>query len=132
MSGDRVELVVPAKGEYAKVVRMTAASIASRMGMSVDDVEDVRMAVEEAFVHAVDGGPRADSIRFAFEVSEERLRITVCVGQDGGVLDEDAERRASLSAFILDSVCDEHEFVTEHDGTRWLRIDKRAKAVDAR
>ena len=32
---------------------MTAAELASRIGMSIDDVDDVRIAVEEAFVLAV-------------------------------------------------------------------------------
>jgi serine/threonine-protein kinase RsbW len=50
MASDTVNLRVPAKGEYAKLVRMTAAALSSRMGMNYDQVDDVRMAAEEAFV----------------------------------------------------------------------------------
>ena len=62
---DRITLTVPSRSEYARTVRMTAAALASRMGMSFDDVEDVRMAAEEAFVYAADslrrGRPCIDS-----------------------------------------------------------------------
>ena len=50
---DHVKLTVPARDEFARTVRMTAAALAGRMGMSLDDVDDVRIAVEEAFVFAV-------------------------------------------------------------------------------
>lgn len=131
MTGDRVELTVPARGEYAKAVRMTASALASRMGMSFDDVEDVRMAVDEAFVHAVDGIGESGDVTFTFALSDDTLGIAVCVGTGERELDPDAESRASLAGFILDSVCDHHEFVSEESGARWLRITKQAKAVHA-
>lgn len=130
MTGDRVGLSVPAKGEYAKVVRMTAAAIATRMGMSYDDVEDVRMAVEEAFIYAVDGMGEAEEVPVTFLTQDDTLRITVGVGFDVGGSDEENERRASLAQFILDSVCDHYEFDSDADGARWLRMAKTVKAGD--
>ena len=40
MATDRITLTVPAKSEYAKTVRMTAAALVSRMGMNFDEVDD--------------------------------------------------------------------------------------------
>lgn len=131
MTGDRVVLTVPAKSEFAKVVRMTSAALASRMGMSFDDVEDVRMAVEEAFVYAVHGSVDGGDVSLVFGVASDSLEISVCVGAGTEPPGEDAERRASLATFILDSVCDRYEFTSEENGTRWLKIVKQAKAVDA-
>ena len=45
-------LEVPPLPRYARVVRMTAANLAVIAGMNVDEVDDVRMAAEEAFVYA--------------------------------------------------------------------------------
>lgn len=131
MTGDQVGLTVPAKSEYAKVVRMTAAALASRMGMSYDDVEDVRMAVDEAFIYAVDGLDGDAEVTFSFEMNDETLGIVVGAGQSAIFSDEEAERRASLATFILDSVCDHYEFVSDESGDRWLRIAKYAKAGNA-
>lgn len=131
MKDERVELTVPAKGEFAKVARMTAAALASRMGMNFDDVDDVRMAVEEAFVYAVDGKRGAGDVTLTFDVGDDAMSISVCVGDDIDASDEEVDRRASLATFILDSVCDRYEFVSEHGGERWLRIHKQATVVDA-
>ncbi len=128
---EQVQLIVPARGEYARIVRVMAAALGSRLDMSVDDIEDLRMAVEEAFVHAIDGADEQADVTFTFGISERSLDLSVCVGAASGPVDEDTERRASLSAFILDAVCDYHEFVSDEDGTRWLRISKYAKAGDA-
>ncbi|MGH8828897.1 MAG: anti-sigma regulatory factor, partial [Jiangellaceae bacterium] len=47
-SGDLVELRVPASSAYLVVLRTTAASLAARQGFTLDDIEDLRIAVDEA------------------------------------------------------------------------------------
>jgi serine/threonine-protein kinase RsbW len=46
--GDRVTAQVPASTAYVAVLRSLAAGVAARFGLTIDDVEDVRMAVDEA------------------------------------------------------------------------------------
>lgn len=43
-----VELRLPADGVYASVLRTTAAGLAARMDFTIDDIEDLRIAVAEA------------------------------------------------------------------------------------
>jgi serine/threonine-protein kinase RsbW len=64
---DRVVLSVPARGEYARTVRLAAAELAARTGMTIDDADDVKLAVEEAFVFACarDG---VDEVTFSFSL----------------------------------------------------------------
>ena len=52
-----VELRLPAEGAYAAVVRTTAASLAARLDFTIDDIEDLRIAIGEATALAV---PEAD------------------------------------------------------------------------
>jgi hypothetical protein len=131
MTDDRVTLTVPARGEFAKAVRMAAATLVSRMGMTFDEVEDVRMAVDEAFVYAVDSAGGEGEVTITFRIGEAEFTMDVCLGHDEVESDEDAERRASLATFILDSVCDRYEFVSDENGVRSLRILKRTGIVDA-
>ena len=77
MGKDRVTLTVPARGEYARTVRMTAAELAARIGMSYDEVDDVRMAAEEAFVYAVDHADDTSEIELRFDLTEEDISIRV-------------------------------------------------------
>ena len=121
---DRVELVVPARGEYARAVRMTAAELATRAGMDLDDVDDVRMAVEEAFVFAA-ARVASDALTFSFTVApgmiELRVGPLVCsAGEDDG-----PDRGELYARFILESICDEFE-ITGSDGTCTARLVKKS------
>lgn len=121
MSKDRITLTVPARGDYARTVRMAAAELATRMGMSYEEVDDVRMAVEEAFVYACDCVEEDRDVTFEFAVGDGELAVRVgpmpvCHESDGG-----NATLESYAEFILQSVCD--DFAIERQGdscTMWL------------
>ena len=50
-------LEVPAQSDYARVVRMTAANLATLAGFGIEEVDDVRMAAEEAFIYSLATNP---------------------------------------------------------------------------
>jgi serine/threonine-protein kinase RsbW len=129
MAIDRITLTVPAKSEYAKTVRMTAAALVSRMGMNFDDVDDVRMAAEEAFIYAIDTLPPGALVRFEFVLGDDVISIDVPLGAERPGSDEETERRAAYATFILESVCDTYEFVSDENGAH-LRLVKRASGGD--
>lgn len=130
MSQDRITLTIPARGEYARTVRMTAAALVSRMGMTYDEVDDVRMAAEEAFVYAVDTLSESDEVSFTFVVEDDLLEIDVSLGDEGDVSDEEVERRTSYAMFILQSVADSHGLLSDEQGHRYLHVTKRARSGD--
>lgn len=127
MGKDRVTLTVPSRGEYARTVRMTAAELAARIGMSYDEVDDVRIAAEEAFVYACECAGDVADVTFVFTLDDRALEIDVgplplCCVPDGGHAASE-----SYAEFILQSVCD--EFAIEHDaGACTLKLCRRAAA----
>lgn len=50
---DLIEIRIPSKSEYVSVVRLTASSIANRLGFSYEDIEDIKMAIGEACVNCI-------------------------------------------------------------------------------
>src|SRR2546428_5654370 len=40
----RIDLKIPGRPDYVVVVRLTAAAVAGRMGLSFDDIEDLQVA----------------------------------------------------------------------------------------
>lgn len=96
---DQICLSLPASAPYARVARLTIASVAARLGFSYDDMEDLRIAVGE--IYNVLTGP-ADS----------RLTV-VCDVDDDGIVIEATRKPATptpevteLSRQILAGVTD--------------------------
>jgi len=131
MPQDKITLVVPARGEYAKTVRMTAAALVSRMGMAYDEVDDVRIAAEEAFVYAADTMNEGDPITLEFELEDDSIAIQVGLGAEPHLSDDEVERRTSYATFILESVCDSFELTSDEQGHPSLRLLKRSGIIDA-
>lgn len=50
---DYVEIRVPAKAQYIGVARLTISGLASRLGFSYDEIEDLKIASSEAVTNAV-------------------------------------------------------------------------------
>jgi serine/threonine-protein kinase RsbW len=121
---DRVTLSVPARGEFARTVRLAAAELAARTGMNIDDVDDVRLAVDESFVYAC-GSVGLDQVTFSFSLGGGSLELLVGPLPKPCETEDDAEPGQRYARFILESVCDEYELV-ERDGACWIRLVKRA------
>lgn len=45
--GSAVEMRVPARAEYLRLIRYAAADAAARAGLSIDEIDDIRLAVSE-------------------------------------------------------------------------------------
>ncbi len=120
---DRVVLTVPTRGEFARTVRVAAGELASRAGMCIDDVEDVKLAAEECFVLAC-GLENASEVSFVFDLTDGGMEIEVGPLPGECVRWNDGQSGERYARFILESVCDECA-PAERDGTCVLRLVKR-------
>ncbi|WP_349409234.1 anti-sigma B factor RsbW [Pseudalkalibacillus sp. SCS-8] len=76
---DLIEMVIPAKPDYVGVARLTVSGIASRMGYTFDEIEDIKIAVSEAITNAVNHayGEDEGEIRLSYGMYDDKLEITV-------------------------------------------------------
>ena len=118
-----VSLEVPALPQYARSVRMMAANLAVLCSMSVDEVEDARMAAEEAFVLAC--ATRPEGCAVGFTLGEGTLKMSFSLGTAD--IDE-ADEQVSMSRLLLSYVCESFEFAD--DGSA-LVVDLVAEGVHA-
>ena len=102
MNHDEVRLVLPAAPEYARVARLAVAGLATRLGFSYDDVEDLRIAVGEvcSILAADDTGGR---LTLLYRLHPAVLEVEASTQGGGPPL-----KVAELSDQILDAVVDEH------------------------
>ncbi len=117
---DEVKLSLPALPEYARIVRLTAAGLASRLGFTYDEVEDLRIAVGEACSHLLGVDGRDGTLIVTYHLGPDQITIEA----EGDFADGDVEDPSGdLSAQILEAVVDEHQL----DGRR-VRLVKRRTA----
>ena len=83
-TGDRdradVELRLPADGAYASVLRTTTAALAARLDFTIDDIEDLRIAVAEAGALVLpEADPGAD-LTARFHLGPGTMTVEVSTG----------------------------------------------------
>jgi serine/threonine-protein kinase RsbW len=128
--GDRVVLTFPARGDLVVLARLVSSAIATRVGFDIEELEDLRLAVGELCLLALQGSDaRHGDLQLEFTVSPEALDISCRLGgaapataspnAEGAEADE-------LSEQILAALVDEHGREQEDGAVRaWLR--KRRK-----
>jgi len=87
LDGDLVLLSVPADGAYLGVLRTAAAGLAARLRFTLDEIEDLRIAVDEACAMLIGLASPASLLECRFVVSGEDLEVTLTVpaGPDGAL-----------------------------------------------
>ena len=76
---DVVVLVVPADGSYLAVLRTATAGLAARLQFTLDEIEDLRIAVDEACAILLSVASAQTEVTSQFEVTDSALSIDVSV-----------------------------------------------------
>jgi len=71
-----VELRLPADSAYVSVLRTTTAGLAARLDFTIDDIEDLRIAVGEASAVVLPEADEASDLVCRFHMSPGELTIT--------------------------------------------------------
>ena len=81
---DVVIVVVPADGSYLAVLRTATAGMAARLQMTLDEIEDLRIAVDEACGILLPIASHDSEVTCRFAVTPEALKIDVSVVTNNG------------------------------------------------
>ena len=76
------ELRLPADGVYASVLRTTTAALAARLDFTIDDIEDLRMAVAEATAMVLEVADPGTELVSTFVLAPGEMTIAVSVGAE--------------------------------------------------
>jgi anti-sigma regulatory factor (Ser/Thr protein kinase) len=117
---DEVRLSVPATPEFLRLARVTATGLASRLGFTFDEVEDLRLAIDELCYSLIGSRGRPGTVELRYVVLEAALEV-----EGSGAFDGEAPELSlsELSERILTALVDEHELL--NDGTPRFRLLKR-------
>lgn len=76
---DVVLLTVPADGTFLAVLRTATAGLAARLHFALDEIEDLRIAVDEACAMLLAVAVRDTELDCQFAVSDDALTVEVAV-----------------------------------------------------
>src|SRR3989449_4036918 len=98
-AGTRIELKIPGRPDYVVVVRLTAAAVAGRMGLSYDDIEDLKVAVGGACSAAILTG--APPVSVSFLIASDRLGVQIAPPPAKGARAQETELKRLLIPVLM-------------------------------
>ena len=119
-----VRLSIPASPEFLRLARLAAAGLASRMGFTYDEVEDLRIAIDELCFALVGTAGRDGNIELRYSLDAEDL-VVEGLGTFTDALPSVAIL-SPLSRQILSAVVDEHDVAIGEQGPTFRLRKRRA------
>ncbi|MBI3923992.1 MAG: ATP-binding protein [Armatimonadetes bacterium] len=121
-----IHLTIPGQPEFVGVVRLAAAGIAHRLRLSMEDSDDLKLAVTEACGHLL--GLAKTEISVDWEIEDERLTITV-KGVGSPQPASPAAQWSEIGLFLIHALMDDvAQF--ESDGHAGIRMVKTIHRTD--
>jgi serine/threonine-protein kinase RsbW len=134
-NGSSVEVRLPSELGFEKVAMSTAAGMASLMGFSEDRIEDLKTAVAEACINAIEHGNKLnDSLRVGVVLSRSNDQLEVKVIDDGAGVSTsphlpDIDRKMlgeedprGMGMFLIQALVDEAEWHKGPPGRSFVRL----------
>jgi serine/threonine-protein kinase RsbW len=134
-SGSSVHVRLPSELGFEKVAMNTAASMAELMGFSKERVEDLKTAVAEACINAMEHGNQfSESVHVGVVLSGTDDELEVKVIDDGGgvgskPVSPDIDRKVAgeestrgMGMFLIEALVDEAEWHKGPPGKSFVRL----------
>ena len=105
---DEIRLTLPAVASYARVARLAVTGLASRLGFTYDELEDLRIAVGEVFGVLV---PVAGAGRLTVRCRVEGSDLAVEISRDPLLPTAEITEltRQILAAMVDEATIDDHQ-----------------------
>lgn len=124
-----VEVRLPTRLGYEKVAMSTASAVAKLMGFPEDRIEDLKTAVAEACINAIEHGNRLNeklSVGVVLQAGDDALEVKV-IDDGSGIktapAKPDIDRKMhgeedprGMGMFLIQALVDEAEWVSSRDG----------------
>jgi serine/threonine-protein kinase RsbW len=132
-----VELRIPSRPEWVALARLAAATVANRLRFSIEEIEDVKLAVAEACTAVIQHEGHGEFIDVTCEALSDLLRIRVRDSGRHGIarvqapnMNFDEARIAGLGVFLIRTLMDEVSYDVSPQGTDLLMVKRLTGATD--
>ena len=122
---ETVTIKIPASPVYIGVIRLVAAGLATRLRFTIDEIEDLKIGVDELSAYLTGSQGRDGDLQITFTITDDRIEI-----RGEGLLSPGQKVRTELTDFsrmILDTVVD-RATLEQLDGTPTFELAKAKSA----
>jgi len=99
-----ISLTIPASPKFVRLVRIGAASIGRRKGLSVRSIDDLRLAVDESFSLLLADEAHHGFVDVTFEVDDHELLVSAVQRLDNGPIAVEPESVVRFEVLLADLV----------------------------
>jgi serine/threonine-protein kinase RsbW len=121
VDGEVIEVRLPASPTHLPVLRSFAADLAARLDFNLDEVADLRMAVDEACAGLVARAVTATQLSCAFHLAPDALLVTAAAQTTDGT----PPARDTFGWRVLTALVDTVDTEADADGLVTVRLYKR-------
>jgi serine/threonine-protein kinase RsbW len=110
VNGDTVELTVPADPAYVSVLRTVTASLAARRDFTIEEIDDLRIAVDEASSLLLPHVAPDSQLAATFTATDDSLtaRVTVSAPGNFAIAIDTTSFAWMVLAALADTVATDH------------------------
>lgn len=103
---ENIELTLPVNAAYVSSARLTASSIANRLGFNIEEVEDIKAAVSEACTYIIKkaSSNRVKVFKIHFIVQEGMLDIKINSKIKADIDEQDDEMSLVMIKALMDAI----------------------------
>ena len=122
---DCIQLSLPLNAAYVSAARLTASSVANRMGFSTDEIEDIKAAVSEACTFVIKNAPvdSAENFHIKFHMSSKIMSINI---RANGILCQEADE---MSLIMIKALMDRFDINSDDNETDLYMIKKHNEGL---
>lgn len=121
-----ITVEVPARAEYVHVFRTVVASVAARLNFPIEGIDDLRIAVDEAFAHLLGVKVPAADLRMRILAEDGRVEVVASSGATPAEWPA-TESTRMLTWQVLSALADEAVF-ERAEGRPAIRFVKRLES----
>ncbi|MEU4511612.1 anti-sigma factor [Nonomuraea wenchangensis] len=118
---DVVSIRLPAASAYLSVLRTATAGLAARLDFTLDEIEDLRIAVDEACAMLLNEAVPGTDLTAEFELTGQEMQVRVEVATVGS----SAPKRDDFAWMVLTALADDVDAVTDGADRMAIVLRKR-------
>ena len=129
MNYETISMEISSNPEYVSIIRLMVSGVANKVGFSIEEIDDIKVAISEALSNAIKHS-EDNKVFILFDIFENKLIIKV---KDNGIgynhnlvekHDLNNPKESGMGIFIIESLMDEVKVYSKDNQGTTIKMTK--------